>query len=355
MNKHLAIFATSALSLAVLSGCSTTHPQRDVTRTPEYQALERELAETKNADARNAELESEIARLQNQDSSLLPPNPKPGECYARVVIPAKYQTISETVQTIAPSERIDVTPPEYQWVEKRVVHTEASTRLEVIPATYKDVTETIQVSDPSERLERVLATYKTVTERILVSPARTEWKKGTGPIQRLDESTGEIMCLVEVPAQYRTVTKRVVDTPESIRRIAIPGKNKTITRHVVDRAATTREIKIPETYKTVRVRQLVKPATQNVVAIPGKIDTITKRTKTADSYLEWRSILCETNTTPDLISRLQTALNDKSYNPGPIDGVYGVETQGAVSRYQKAQGLATGQLTIDTLRKLGVH
>ena len=53
----------------------------------------------------------------------------------------------------------------------------------------------------STRLETVPAQYETVTEEVLVRPAYTTWKKGTGPIQRIDQATGEIMCLVEVPAE----------------------------------------------------------------------------------------------------------------------------------------------------------
>jgi hypothetical protein len=352
-------FAASALSLILLSGCSTTTPtpQIDVTATSEYQMLQRQLAEAKLSGARTVELENELSRLQRQgnSSSLLPPNPKAGECYARVVIPAKYQTTTETVQVKEPSVRIETTDPVYKWVEKRVLATEASTRLEVVPATYKTVTETIVISEPSERLERIPATYKMKTEKILVSPARTEWKKGTGPIQKVDAATGEIMCLVDIPAQYQTVTNRVVDTPESVRKVVIPGETKTITRKVLDQAASTRTIVIPETYQTVKVRELVKPAGQTTIAIPGETGTVTKTAMVADSYLEWRSILCETNTTPDVIRRLQSALEREGHNPGPIDGVFGARTLDAVTNYQKANKLPSGQLTIGTLRKLGVQ
>jgi len=46
-------------------------------------------------------------------------------------------------------------------------------------------------------------------------------------------------------------------------------------------------------------------------------------------------VLCETNTTPDVISKLQSALAKAGYNPGPIDGVVGSETLSAVTQYQK--------------------
>ncbi|QEQ97611.1 peptidoglycan-binding domain-containing protein [Neptunomonas concharum] len=361
MKKQISTFAVSALAIAVLSGCSATNntAQVDVKQSAEYKALQQELAAAKSlqGDAnRTAQLESELERLtrESKTTSLLPPNPKAGECYARVVIPATYATETETVQVRAEGKRIETSAPEYTWAEEQVLVKEAYERLEVIPATYRTVTETIQTAEASEQLVRVPAKYKTVTEQVLVRPAHTEWKKGTGPIQKVDSSTGEIMCLVEVPAEYKTVTKTVMVEPETVKTVAIPGKTQTVTRRVVDQPATTRKIVVPAEYKTIKVRKLAKPAAQHAIAIPAEYKTIEKRVKVSDAFLEWRPILCETNTHPGLIRELQLALQAKGFNPGRIDGVLGQDTMAAVNAYQKAKGMASGQLTIKTLKSLGV-
>ena len=52
---------------------------------------------------------------------------------------------------------------------------------------------------------------------------------------------------------------------------------------------------------------------------------------------------------------MQVRLGDMGYNPGPIDGVIGRETMGAVSAFQKDNKMASGQLTMETLRALGVQ
>ena len=70
--------------------------------------------------------------------------------------------------------------------------------------------------------------------------------------------------------------------------------------------------------------------------------------------MEWQSILCETNTTPNVISSLQRALKMRGYDPGRIDGVLGRETLNAVSSYQRSKGMASGQLTMETLQSLNV-
>jgi hypothetical protein len=61
-----------------------------------------------------------------------------------------------------------------------------------------------------------------VTERVVEKPGYTYWKKGTGSKQKLNNATGEIMCLVEVPPVYGTVTKQVVKTPAMVEKIEIP-------------------------------------------------------------------------------------------------------------------------------------
>ena len=70
--------------------------------------------------------------------------------------------------------------------------------------------------------------------------------------------------------------------------------------------------------------------------------------------MEWRSILCETNTTPAVIRKLQSALIREGYSPGPVDGVLGRRTTEAVTRYQRDNGMARGRLTMRSLRELGV-
>jgi peptidoglycan hydrolase-like protein with peptidoglycan-binding domain len=55
------------------------------------------------------------------------------------------------------------------------------------------------------------------------------------------------------------------------------------------------------------------------------------------------------------IKKVQEALRDKGYDPGPIDGVMGSQTQEAISQYQKSENLpVTGHLDGETAGKLGV-
>ena len=58
---------------------------------------------------------------------------------------------------------------------------------------------------------------------------------------------------------------------------------------------------------------------------------------------------------PDLVRDIQTDLNQKGYNVGQIDGIFGDSTQSALERFQRDQHLhATGQVDQQTLTALGV-
>jgi len=75
----------------------------------------------------------------------------------------------------------------------------------------------------------------------------------------------------------------------------------------------------------------------------------------AVSFLHWHAILCSINTTPIIVRKLQQALLAAGYNPGIIDGIIGLNTVRAIASYQKEKNLAVGQITIDTLKSLGIN
>lgn len=164
-----------------------------------------------------------------------------GTCFREYFSPAEYQTQNEQVLLSEGSEKIIATEPEYTVVEERVVVKEASSQVVDIPAS-----------------------YRTETQQVLVEPAKTVWKKGRGPVERIDNSTGEIMCLVEIPARYESITKTVLDKPAGSKRIDIPA-----------------------VYKTVQVQRVSVPAAEEREIVPAEYQTVSKRVKVADPSFYW--------------------------------------------------------------------
>jgi hypothetical protein len=261
----------------------------------------------------------------------IPPNARAGECYVQLLVPAQYETVTEKVVTKEASSRIETVPPVYEWAEERVLAKEASSRLEIVPAKYKTVTEKILVKPASARIVEVPAQYDWVEEKVLVKPAHTVWKKGSGSLEKLDNVTGDIVCLVEVPAEYRTVRRRVVTKPATTRKEVIPAEYKEVTKTVMAAAPATRTVSIPAEYATV-TRQVLRKATAT----------------------EWRQIVCETNITPQIVSDMQGALKRTGHYKGAVNGQINAPTLDALSAFQRSKGMATGGITINALKALGV-
>ncbi len=513
MKTHLKLlFAGIAVGTVGLQGCATTQSQDQMQSEQlqaELDAMQKEVT-MKDQRIRDLETAAEAAPVAAPmmsgmvDKTLLPPNAKPWECYARLWVPAQYRTTSKEMLVKEESERVEVIPPSYGWVEETVLVKEASSRLEEVPAVYGTEKETIKIKDAelvwrtelgkntplaspellaaaqaggidldaakpgmcfhehyrpikyemeeqqvlvseasedimvsapqytwvekeilvkeaSSKLVEVPAVYEWVEETIIDKPAHTVWKKGTGPIQRIDEATGEIMCLVEVPASYKTVKKRILKSPATTERIDIPAEYeaikvrelaegpaeskseipaqyktveltkkatdasfvwheihdreeprttrtglkicltekpaqyKTISRKVVVTPATVREVEIPAEYTAVKVRKLVSGPEETRFTIPAEYETVTQTELEKEGFMEWRSILCQTNMTGTRISQIQTVLKEAGYDPGPIDGSIGAQTISAVNAFQRDKGLPVDRyLNIETLDALGV-
>jgi len=277
------------------------------------------------------------------------PDAKPGQCYAKVMIPAKYESkkeivlVGEASEEIEPipavyqemeeqvlvekadtklipipaefetiTDRIELSPrrtvwvdnldkkgipvspillnaaetggveldkaipgmcfreyytdPQFQAVEKEIMVNGESESISIVPAKYEWIEEKVQVKESAKKIVEVPAVYETITENVLVEPAKTVWKKGSGLIERIDNTTGEIMCLVEIPAQYKTFKKRVIKSP-----------------------ATIRVEEIPAVYKTVKVRNLVSPAKEERTIVPAEFTTVSTQVKIADASFLWHA------------------------------------------------------------------
>ncbi len=276
------------------------------------------------------------------------PDAKPGECYARVMIPAKYEERLMDVVVREASERVEITPPQYKWENQRVQVSDASVRFEVVPARFRTVTESLEtapaeskwvagsiyssveasaqvlssaansgaalesaangqcfaeyfqppvyetvtqqvmVSEPSEnisivparyewmeeqqivaeasrQLVEIPASYETVTERVMVEEAKVVWKPGHGDVERIDQHTGNVMCLVELPPVYKNVEKRVLKA-----------------------ATSTKVVEVPAKYESVRVRKLVEPARQVRVETPARYRDVSVTSRVSEGSHFWR-------------------------------------------------------------------
>ncbi|MEE9327426.1 MAG: peptidoglycan-binding domain-containing protein [Cocleimonas sp.] len=429
------------------------------------------------------------------------PDAKPGECYAKVIVPAQYETKTEKVLVKPESEKVEVTPATFDAAEKSVVEKEGYTTIKVNPAKFREEVDEVEISkarttwvtnlgkkgipaspallagaktsgvdignitpggcfkeyyvpakfektekevlvkEESEEIkvakaqfeeteESIIvrqaskkkvykaAEYEVVEEKIEVEAAKAVWKKGSGPITKIDNSTGEIMCLIQVPAVYKTIKKTVlktaaaidiVEVPEEIKAFKVsklvsdatidkvkipaeyqkvtltnkvsdasftwreassegegtytgnqiclkevPAQFKKVKKLVVDVAASVDEEKVDSVAKSIKVQNVATEAEEVRTKIDAEYKTVEKRSKISSERLEWRRVLCKTNMGPNINKRIQQALKDAGVYNGPVDGAIGRGTMSAVEKFQTDNDLPTGGLTIDVLEKLGI-
>ncbi len=241
----------------------------------------------------------------------VPPNAQPGKCYAR-----------------CQSE------DQYAYNTKSVINTPKMVKRIKLPALYTTVYDTVVIKPQSTRTERIPAQYETIRQQKMVSPTTTKWVKGKANAGCLsaDPNDCQVMCLVEVPAQYTTVSKKVLKHEAYSRTITVPMEYKIVAKQVKTQNERYTEQVIPATYKNIQERVLVKKG----------------------GYQGWREILCGSDLTSSKISSIQRALKAAGFNPGPIDNVFGTKTKEALKSYQRAKGLPVGNLNLETLKSLGV-
>jgi peptidoglycan hydrolase-like protein with peptidoglycan-binding domain len=344
MKNH--VLPLTALAAALLAaGCATT------TRT-----------ETRSTSAPSQPAPvTRTAAVEGDVPLVGPPGAEPGQCYARIFNPARYETQPEQVLKTAASERIDVIPAKFEEVDEQVLVKPATTRLEVIPAQYETVEEQVLVEPARKVVEQVPAQFETVSERVMVKPAVWAWKKASegavGNVRKVDPSTGEVLCLVETPAQYETVSKQVVKTPATTREREIPAAYKTVQKQVMKTPASTREVQVPAEYTTMKVRKMVAPASEQRIAIPAQYDTVQRTVLAEAAREEWRQVLCDVNATPDQIRAMQDRLRTAGYDPGPSTGEINEQTRAALRSYQQANNLPVDRgayVNMATAETLGV-
>lgn len=385
MNYKRALMAAAGSMALLVAACETTQPVAvdNSAETARIAELERQLYAART---QNSSLSTQVTTLQTSSSSSsydsvaasagYPPNAEAGQCFSRVLIPEITQTTTEEVIDQPGGSEIRVIQATYDFVDEQILVKEETVRYTVIPATYETITEQVLVQPELREVRVIVAVYEDYSEEILIRPAYTTWKPGagliggtsgyrTGPDGRiygpdgqalttLIQPTGEILCKVEVPPKYKTVTRKRLVSAERTDVNIIPAKYDTITKQVVAQPPRVEEVIIPAEYRTIKVRVEVTPAREETITIPATYKTIEKISIVSGGDLEWREVICDTNSTPELISRVQSALASAGHNPGRTDGVFGMSTLRAMEAYQRANGLIVGQLTMETMGSLGV-
>jgi hypothetical protein len=280
------------------------------------------------------------------DATSIIPNAQPGECYAKVLIPATFETTTEKVLSKEASETLQIIPAKFGPAEEKILVQEASSRLSVVPGTFKNESEKVLVRDEEIHWKTSLkgnialspeilaaakaggadvdgmavgtcyreyftpAKYTTQTESYIARAASEKLKivPATYTYEEQKILVKEAsQRLVKVPATYENVSEKVLVEPEKTMwkksecngrnnecgvmcLVTTPARYKTVTKRVVKTPPTTKVIDIPAQYKTIKVKRLATPASVQRIPIPEIAKSYTKRVKVSDPTFTWEKV-----------------------------------------------------------------
>ena len=209
-----------------------------------------------------------IIKPAQSEWKLVGKNENGGDTYEKVIIPAKYETQTETIIVQEAHTELVHIPPVYQTVE------------ETIRIFADETTETLatKVLDPTQTDLKDLAAREAALDKF--NPDRAKVRAILAGEAKIPEG----MKLAErtVPATAKTEKRRRVKTPASTQERTIPavtktearrvpmadGSFKTVSETVVVQEASTELVTIPATYETVTETVVVQAASTEMVLVP---------------------------------------------------------------------------------------
>ncbi|MAL98305.1 MAG: hypothetical protein CL583_07610 [Alteromonadaceae bacterium] len=325
----------------------------DDQRQPEEPISSTPLPETDSARVGQPIATSELLMSQTTGQEL---DIRPGQCWVYAQIQPRPVEDSVTVRVRDSEVRLEVTPAEFSRGFKQVVTKEGTKTFRVQPATYKEIEEQVLVKPESTRLVVEPAQYEEVEEEVVLEQARTELEpcRTSGAAAYGAASAVFGFCAKEIPARTRTITVTRLVKPETTRTEIIPAEYKTVTRKVVDQPAEVVPVELDDEIDTLEIAELVEPAQTRQREVPAETMDVSVRRYEGRPTIVARQAVCDRDLTRDMVRNIQTRLASLGFSPGEIDGLPGPNTINALSQYQIENGLASGAITIEAMQSLGL-
>ena len=284
----------------------------------------------------------------------LPPAVKPGECYVRVRVSAKFETTEERVLVKPEAIRYEVTPAEFKESEKEIVIKPESITYEIVPAQFETKEVEVLLAPDFTKMTATEPLFQSEEKQVETRAARLALKLDANPLGAGGGLNTEVLSLAQDAAEIKAYTRNLLTKPAQVQQEKIPRTVEKIATQVLVKPAEVKEIKVPAEVKKVTVRELVRPATKKEIKIPAEYTTVSRQRLITPEKIVWRRIVCTAQMTPELITNIQTKLKEKGVDPGELNGQLSDATKAALVNYQAQHSLAQGGLTYEFLNHLGI-
>ncbi len=281
------------------------------------------------------------------------PDAKPGECFAKVIVPATYETSTKEVEVQPEQETVEIIPATFDTAEQEIQTKPAYTTLKAVPAKYRSEEELveieparnewvtslgrkgipaspallvaaktsgididaatagacyrefympakfeqnekkIEVKEASENIVIKTAEFEASEETVTIRPAYAV-KKAVGAIYEKIEEKVEIEPAKAVWKKGSGLVERIDNTTGEIMcLVQVPAKYDTFLKTVLKSASTIEDSEVPAVSKVIKTTKLVTDATSEKVPVEAEFTTIATRAKVADAQFSWRPIADE--------------------------------------------------------------
>jgi hypothetical protein len=229
-----------------------------------------------------------ISSYANVVSFDVPIKAENGKCYQKVITPTTQIKNIKSVKVAEEALQLEVSPAKYDWVLKKIVIKEPEIRNVIIPATYKTITEEHLIEAGKENYEVVPAKYRTEKEDYVIkSNHLSEYR------YLPDVGKSGVVCKDSVKPSVYTVNKSVQTEAARLITQKHPNTYRKIKRKVIDLPETVRRIEIPGEYKYIRTKVMVEPAKVRYVRKPPVYKRIVVNGKVVPSQIQWQEVICK--------------------------------------------------------------
>lgn len=280
-----------------------------------------------------------------------------GQCWVYGSINPKPMTQQIEIQIQDSHASIQVTPAELRQGYKQVVTQEGTLTYRIEPATYRTVEEKVEIRPQYERFVVIPAQFEEQQHPVIVESAHkvlelcregaSSGQQGSLPLRQF--------CMTEKPAREESVPVQVLVKPETTQVVIEPAQYKTITRRVIDQPARVIEMWHEPVEETVGIERLAAPARTEQTLNPAQTQTLTRTDYEGEPRLLMRQAVCDADLTENLVQQIQIQLQQQGYDVGRLDGKLGPKTVKALEQFQNREGLVEGGVTLETLEQMDIR
>jgi len=230
--------------------------------------------------------------LVNAQDNQLPTNATPGKCYVKCVTPDVWSNQSVRILKTPAYTKLKVIPATYETITETYTYTPAYTKHKVIPATFS--TEKISYVSKQGRTDlRVIpAKFSTKSESVEVKPAYSRWEYSTYPnCKSSNPGDCRYVCYKEYPSRSKKVYSKTV-TDATTSSFSVKEQSSSYTKKVVT-PGRVETINVPAVTKTYTWKKLVSPATTSSTKIEAVYTDVATQVLTKKGGVTvWEEVEC---------------------------------------------------------------